>query len=436
MNCTKLQQIRQQMYDCFERGADALFNLADALLSESQAQSLPELSVSPFFERKWPSVYEALEDGRINVEQLRALFVTVLLSERAETEPIWIGVDTSNLTRAAAVTSADRTAIHLSNLPLVEKPISVGWTFSTVVVLPEQASSWTPIVEQERVSSEQTAIGVAIAQLQALKPLFGSRRVIILADRWYGTPEFLQACSELGYSVLIRLKSNRKLYRVPVRIHPRGAPPKDGPLFQGKRPETHGQADEVYRHEQTSGGQVQISRWNHLHFQQARELDLSVIKIEREAAKGTKRDPRVSWFVMLDEAVPLPQVAQQYSRRFSQEHSYRLLKQALLWTRVHVRTPAQFARWSWLVAVVVNQLYLARELGQALHRPWERTDRPVTPQQVRRVMPTILWQLGTPARPCQPRGKSPGRSKGFRPAPAVRFPVVWKTLKTPLNASG
>jgi len=436
MNFNRLKHVRQQVYASFERGADALFNLADALLCESQAQSLPELSLSPFFERQWPSVYEALEDGRINVEQFRAIWVSLLLAERAENEPIWMAVDTSNVVRASAPTSADRTIIHLPNLPLVDKAISIGWTFSTVVVLPEQASSWTPILDQQRVSSEQTAIKVAIEQLQALKPLFGNRRVILLADRWYSTPEFLRACQELGYRVLIRLKSNRKLYRVPVRIHPRGAPPKDGPLFQGKRPETHGVADEVWSEQHPSGGSVQISRWNHLHFQQDRELDLSVIRVERETAKGTKRDPRVSWFVMLDAVIPLPQVAQQYRRRFSQEHAYRFLKQELLWTRVHVRTPEQFERWSWLVALVLNQLYLARELGQALHRPWERTDRPVTPQQVRRVMPAILLQVGTPARACQPRGKSPGRAKVFRPEPAPRFPVVRKTLKEPLKASG
>ncbi len=145
MNGNRLKQIRQQLYESLERGADALFNLGDALLSESQAQSLPELSLSPFFERQWPSVYEALEDGRINVEQVRALWVKVLLAERAETEPLWIAVDSSNLTRPDARTSADRTIIHLSNLPLVEKPIGIGWTFSTVVLLPEQTSSWTPI---------------------------------------------------------------------------------------------------------------------------------------------------------------------------------------------------------------------------------------------------------------------------------------------------
>src|SRR5512135_294669 len=202
MDCTILKHVRQHLYECFERGADALFNLGDALLSESQAQSLPELSLSPFFERQWPSVYEALEDGRLNVERVRALWVSVLLAERGENEPVWIAVDGSKLPRPSARTSADRTIIHLSNLPLVDKPIGVGWTFSTVVLVPEQASSWTPLLDQERINSDQTAIEVAIAQLRALRPLFGSRPVIVLADRWYSTPEFLRACHELGVSRL------------------------------------------------------------------------------------------------------------------------------------------------------------------------------------------------------------------------------------------
>jgi hypothetical protein len=71
---------------------------------------------------------------------------------------------------------------------------------------------------------------VAIAQLQALKPLFGKRRVILLADRGYCTPEFLRACRDLGISVIIRMKSDRKLYRPAVRRHKKGPMPKDGPI--------------------------------------------------------------------------------------------------------------------------------------------------------------------------------------------------------------
>jgi hypothetical protein len=284
-------------------------------------------------------------------------------------------------------------------------------------------------LDTQRIPTKKTPIEVAIEQLRALKPLFGNRRVVVVADRGYCTPDFLQACHDLGYNCLIRLKSDRRLYRPGVRIHPRGPIPKDGPLFQGKRKETHGQPETTVSFQEASGRLVQVSRYSDLHFQEARDLKISVIEVEREASKGSKRDPRQSWFVTLDDSIPLQEVPSRYGLRFSEEHGFRFFKQDLLLTAVHVRTPEQFERWCWLVAIVMTQLYLARDLGQALYRPWERKNRPVTPAQVRRMMPVILTQLGTPARPCQPRGVSPGRALGFRPKPAPRFPVVRKHPK-------
>jgi hypothetical protein len=301
--------------------------------------------------------------------------------------------------------------------------------FSVVGLLPEQASSWTAPLDIQRISSRQTAIAVAIEQLRRLKPLFGKRQVIVLADRWYGTPEMLRACQQLGYSVLIRLKSHRKLYRKPVRRFPRGRLPQDGPLLQGTRPQTQFEPSAIRDTTDEKGRVTRVSRFDELHFQQERDLIHSVIRVERQSASGTKRDPRVSWFVALDHLVPLEQVPQRYGLRFSEEHLFRFLKQDLLWLDVHVRTAEQFLRWSWIVILVFLQLYLARELGQHELLPWEAKGRPVTPRQVRRVMPTLLSQLGTPVRACQPRGKAPGRAKGFRPKPAPRYPVVYKTGK-------
>ncbi len=430
MKDTTWQEFRNASYQSLTRGADALFNLADALLSESQAQSLPELSLSPSFERKWPSVYEALEDGRINTEQIRAVCVKAALADKADHEPISIAVDTTPCQRPDAKTSEDRGIVHLSNLPLVDKPLGVGWTISTVVLLPDAPSSWTPILDQERVPTKQTPIQVAIAQLKALRPLLGDRCVTVLADRAYATPEFLRACFELGYGVLLRIKSDRKLYRPGgVRLHKKGPTPQDGALFQGKRKETHGEPEAQCRQQDSKGRPIRISHFGHLHFKEDRELTVNIIGVECESAKGTKRDPRVSWFVTLDESIPLQQIPLQYPRRFSIEHLYRFLKQDLLWTKVHVRTPSQFMLWTWLVAIAFNQLYLVRELGQASYHPWEHKERPVTPRQVRRVMPTLLLHLGTPARPCQPRGKAPGRPKGFHPKPAKRFAVIIKNPK-------
>src|SRR6266550_9307868 len=66
MDLSTLQAFRQDSYRCFLRAKNALFDTIDALLSESQAKSFAELSLSPFFQRKWPSLYEAFEDGLID----------------------------------------------------------------------------------------------------------------------------------------------------------------------------------------------------------------------------------------------------------------------------------------------------------------------------------------------------------------------------------
>src|SRR5205814_2432334 len=128
-------------------------------------------------------------------------------------EAVCIAVDTTAVQRPDGHTSEDRGMIHLSNLPQADTPIGVGWTFSTVVLLPDEPSSWAPILDQARVPTSLTPIQVAIEQLKALRPLFGQRPVTVLADRAYGTAAFLRACSQLGYRVIVRIKSNRKLYR-------------------------------------------------------------------------------------------------------------------------------------------------------------------------------------------------------------------------------
>jgi hypothetical protein len=405
---------------------------------EQQARSLPELSHSPFFERAWPSLYQGLSNGKINAATLREIWVQALLRDIPVSQTIWISVDASSIARPEAETSEDRGIIHVSNLPRATKPISVGWHCSTVMLLPEVASSWVGILDQQRIETAHTAIEVAIAQLQALVPMT-LHPIIILADRWYATASFLRACKALGCQVLIRLKRNRKLYRPPVRTSPKGRPPLDGPLFQGSRPDTmHGVEAALMSYDE-KGKIVTISRWSRLHVRQARDVQVRVLRVRREGAKDSKRDPRESWFVCLDEHaidIPLAAVTNLYGHRFSQEHGYRYLKQDLLWTHVHVRTPEQFERWSLVVSIVMNQLCLARPLGQASYRPWETQQRPATPGQVRRVMPAILSQVGTPARRCQRRGKSPGRALGFHPAPAPRYPVVIKGPKKPSKASG
>jgi len=369
-----LDHLRQQMYGCFERSRDAL-------LSEPQARSLPELSLSVFFERRWPSVYAALQDGRINVERLREVFVQALLEDKPIDAPIWLGIDSSSMQRLEADSSSDRGMIYVPNMPHATKPVSVGYQFSTVMLLPEQPSSWVGILEQRRIGTAQTAIEVGSEQLRALLPLMPGRRVILLADRWYATARFVCTCREVGVGALIRLKRNRKLYRAapPRQPKQRGAPYKHGPLFQGTRPQTYGPADAEWEGVDEHGKRVVVSCWTGLHFREAPDTPVRVIRVQREAARDSKRDPRESWFVWTDQGdIPLEQVRTWYRKRFSHEHGYRFLKQDLLWTQAHLRTPEQIERWSWIVACACNQLLLANHLGQAVLCPWESKQRAVT----------------------------------------------------------
>jgi len=435
-NYQSLVAFRDQIYNAFTRAEDALMNTADALMTETQAQSLPELSLSPHFERRWHSLYEAFEDGVIQKGLLRHAFAQA--TPLPQNGRIVLGTDASSIARPKSKTARDRTLVHESNLPDGCPPVVAGWQFSTLALLPESPSTekcpegiflrWTYTLDNTRIRSDQKAADVAAQQLRqslGLLPPCPDLRPLLVADGYYCCLSFLLATRDIPCDKLVRLAKNRLLYRVaPQRTGKRGRPQKHGPLFQPSDPTTHQEADGCFQ-----GERIQVSSWEGLHFREAPDLLVSVVRVTRELATDSKRDPRVSWFLFVGECLPpLSDIPALYARRYSIEHAYRVDKQDLLWERVHLRTPEQFERWTDIVACVRNQLVLARHLS-CVRQPWERESREATPSQVRRGMRRILPQLGTPARLCQPRGKSPGRVLGSQVTRAERFPVLRKSPK-------
>ena len=429
MDCnifTQLSAFRQQLYACFCTAGDALFNCIDALLSETPARSLAELSLSPFFERKWPSLYQGLQEAsvdRVALQRLFAAYVTL----PAEGQRLVLGIDASSIARPCSHTAKDRTYVHQSNLPEGSKPVRPGWQFSTLTVLPQEPSSWTYILDNTRVASEQTQGEAAAKQLNAVLPLLPCR-ALLLGDGYYGSVTFLLLLCDVPCDVLLRFAKNRVLFHpAPPKTGKRGAPKKDGARFACHEEETHGAPDAFWQGTNAEGQEVQVSAWHNLHFKKARDIRVSVIRVVRPCARNTDRDPRTTWLLWRGQNMPpLSEIPGLYRRRYSQEHGYRVDKQNLLWEQPRLRTPEQFQTWTDVVAATRNLLFLARPLAQATRQPWESTKRTMTPQQTRRSMGTILQQLGTPARKPQLRGKSPGRQAGAIIEKAPTYKVVYK----------
>src|SRR5436853_7258533 len=268
MNLNTLQAFRHGMYHCFGNGKNALFNLVDALASETGASSFPELSFSPFFERTWASLYEALEDGQIDAERLREILVDFAPLPQPG-EFVFLGVDTSNLYRPEAETAADRTLVPIANLPKNTHAASPGWVMSHVVLLPKQAGQGTFILDTARVASTELATEVAARQLRAVVALLVARGLhpIILGDRWYACAPFLAGLADVEAASLLRVKSNRVFYRpAPGRLPGQvGASRKDGDRFQCCDVSSHGEADETWEGLDAKGARMQVRCWKHLH---------------------------------------------------------------------------------------------------------------------------------------------------------------------------
>lgn len=429
-----LTDFRRDMYACLQSRRDVLMNTADALLSETNAQSLVELTLSPHFKRKWSSLYDGFDGAKIDREAMRALFFQSL-PELPPGERRVFGMDASSIYRPLSVTARDRSYVHASNLPEGSKPVIPGWQFSTIALLPKEPSSWTFPVDSLRIPSDKTPGEVASQQCKDFAAYL-KKNDLLLGDGGYGNAAFLNLTIGALFDMLLRMAKNRILYRAaPPKTGKKGAPKKDGAAFKCSDPTTHATPDGSWEGEDEDGHKIEVACWHGLHFKKAREVTISVIRVIRHAAANTKRDPHESWFLFVGKQMPaLCEIPATYARRYSLEHGFRFDKQDLLWSEARLRTPEQFQHWTDIVCCVRAQIVLARDLPAA-RRPWERNGRPVSPQQVRRSMGGILDKLGTPARLCQVRGKSPGRPLGAVVEKAERYKVVFKATGKSKNVA-
>ena len=412
------------------RHAAVLMNIVDALLTMPQAGRAIELTLALAFARQWPSFYQGLQEGHLNRRALRQLAAAYL--PYTPGRRLVIILDASSIFRPLSPTARDRMYVHASNLPPEAKPIGIGWQFSLLVVAPDTPSSWTYVLDCLRIPSRFTPATIGALQVQYFCANAPARPLLLL-DRYYGSATFLLDPRVHGCDKLARVQTHRVFYRAPAPRHPhqRGRTAQRGTRFQPKDPTTHGAPTATWTGTDARGRTVTVRAWDSLYFAEDMTHPVTLLECARHDGPNTKADPRVIWLLWdSPEAAPLPEIPDLYVRRFSVEHGIRSDKQRLLWDEPRLRTGA-FERWTDLVMLAHNALYLARTCTAGARLPWERSTCPMTPQQVRQALGGILPRLGTPAPQPKLRGKSPGRTDGTHPNPAKRYPIIRKKGTTP-----
>lgn len=398
----KLIQFRQAAYGLLGNARDALFELTDAVIQMRQVQSFVELSCAPTFRRKWSSAYEAIQDGQPNRKALLDLY----LQQTNPQERLLLSGDHTAWERLWAETLSGRSYQHQPTRVPGRRPVTIGHGYSTLAIIPEGQGSWALPLLHERIPDRKPVVQAA-EQLKCVCQRL-SVRPITLWDNEYGCSTFLLATQNVAADKLIRLRMNLCLEGPPrPRTDWRGPTPKHGKRFKFKDPSTWWEADQVETYSSGEFGATTVRVWCGLRFRNALDLPLIVAQVERHQAPNTRRKPRVLWFAWCGEQPP-ERWWELYGRRYPLEHWYRFAKGRLHWTLPKFSAPEQGERWSDLMPFITWELWLARQWIEDRPLAWQKPCQQLPAGRACQGMQNILAAIGTPARMCKTRGKSPG----------------------------
>ncbi|MEV4826705.1 NF041680 family putative transposase, partial [Micromonospora sp. NPDC049274] len=447
----RLAGFRAELRRCLTGRADALFELADAVLcGDTPVRSLVELSLTGAHRRGHGAMYAALNRGRIDVDRLRTALASVAVP-RAADDRIVLAVDVTCWLRPEAHTSAQRVLCHTYGRGKDTHIGVPGWPYSVVVALETGRHSWTAPLDARRLTPGDDAATVTAAQLRDVVERLitagqwqpGDPDVWIVADAGYDGPRLALLLADLPVRLVVRMRSDRVLRRQPPPWVPRahgGRKPRHGTEFIFGDPASWGTPDTSNTTETRLYGAATILAWQRLHPRLTHRtawighagvlpiIDGTVILLRVERLpSGANAKPVWLWSSIPDadpDTVDL--LWQTFLRRFDIEHTFRMLKQTLGWTNPKLRDPDAADRWTWLLLAAYTQLRLARTMVADLRRPWERPASPqrLTPARVRRGFRHLHAQTGTPANAPKPSRPGPGRPPGRRNShPATRHDV-------------
>lgn len=450
----RLSAFRRAFYECLHRRSDALFELCDAVLcADGPVCSLVGLSLAAEHRRGHGALYDAVNAGRVQIDRLRRELAGLPLP-RDSAGRIVLGVDVSNWLRPDAATAPDRSFCHVYGRGRSAAQLIPGWPYSFVAVLEPGRTSWTAMLDVVRLGPLDDLTQVTAEQVrqvvdrlrQAGQWAEGDPPILVVFDAGYDIVRLAWLLTGVPVTVVGRLSSNRVFHLPcpPRRAATVGRPARHGPSIDLDEPATHPASALCTVSETSRYGKAFADAWDRAHQQLQRRGGWAAHDGQLPTVEGTlirlvvdrlpgDRNPKPVWLwasaIGLD-GCQVDRLWQAYLRRFDLEHTFRLFKQTLGWTKPRIRDPRSADRWTWLTIVAYTQLRLGRDLTNDLRRPWERpAAKPgrLTPARVRRGFRHLRGKLPVPAGAPKPTRPGPGRPPGSRNKHLAPHPPVGKT---------
>ncbi len=353
-----LSRFRIDFYDALWNRRDELFELTDALLcADGPVKSLVDLVLAPEHRRGHGAMYDAVNSGYLDVDQLRRSLAGLSLP-RAAGGLIVLAVDVSPWLRSDAGSSPERLFCHIYGRGRNSAQLIPGWPYSFVAALETGRHSWTAILDAVRLGPADDTTAITATQLRGVVERLiaagqyhaGEPRILIVIDAGYDIPRLAYVLADLPVELLGRLRSDRVMrLPAPPRCPGHRRPtPSTQPKLSTHRPDdlAHPIPDHHAPTPATTAQRPQ-PHWNRVHPRLTHRscwldhngalptIEGTLMRLQVEHLPN-ERHPKPVWLWFSTTHTPSTDVDhfwQTFLRRFDLEHTFRFPKQTLGRTR-------------------------------------------------------------------------------------------------------
>ena len=217
----ELARFRCEFYGCLSARADALFELADAVLcTEGPVRSLVGLSLAPEHRRGHGALYDGINHGVLDVARVRSMVAAQRLPKTPEGR-ITLAVDVTPWLRPDANTAPGRSLCHTYGRGKDQHLMVPGWPYSVVAALETGRTSWTALLDAVRLLPGADVAAVTTDQIRGVvERLIAAGQwqpidppILVVLDAGYDAPRIAHLLADLPVEVLGRMRSDRVLHR-------------------------------------------------------------------------------------------------------------------------------------------------------------------------------------------------------------------------------